>query len=108
MDLGPAELGIVFAVLIFSVGIPLAFGFWVASIGASKGYSRNAFFALGFFTGIIGLIIALAISPKAAPLSGGAPAWLADPRGRFDVRYFDGWQWTDRVARGGIEQRDPF
>lgn len=37
-----------------------------------------------------------------------APAgWYADPAGRFDLRYWDGAQWTEHVARNGHQETDP-
>lgn len=42
---------------------------------------------------------------------GGAPAvppgWFTDPAGRFDLRYWDGNQWTEHVVRGGQQHTDP-
>ncbi len=35
------------------------------------------------------------------------PAWFADPRGRFDMRYRDGHQWTPDVLSGGSIAKDP-
>jgi Protein of unknown function (DUF2510) len=32
--------------------------------------------------------------------------WLPDPFYRFQLRYWDGYQWTDRVSNGGVERRD--
>jgi hypothetical protein len=32
--------------------------------------------------------------------------WAADPTGRFELRYWDGTQWTDAVARGGVQSID--
>ena len=33
--------------------------------------------------------------------------WREDPFGRFDYRYFDGTEWTDRVSTGGAVTNDP-
>lgn len=33
--------------------------------------------------------------------------WLRDPTGRFAQRYWDGEQWTEHVARGGLQGTDP-
>ena len=33
------------------------------------------------------------------------PAWLADPTGRHQMRYWDGQQWTDYVRRGRAVDR---
>ena len=50
-----------------------------------------------------------ASSASAAPAtSSGAPAaWYADPSGRFELRYWDGKEWTEHVARGGQQFTDP-
>lgn len=36
-----------------------------------------------------------------------APNWYPDPFGRFEMRYFDGTQWTEHVANGGQQASDP-
>ena len=42
------------------------------------------------------------------PPSSAAPAaWYADPSGRFELRYWDGKEWTEHVARGGQQFTDP-
>jgi hypothetical protein len=33
--------------------------------------------------------------------------WHADPTGRFELRYWDGVRWTDRVSTGGLTSDDP-
>jgi uncharacterized protein YxjI len=39
---------------------------------------------------------------------GGHPAnWYPDPFGRFELRYYDGTQWTEHVSNGGTQQVDP-
>lgn len=35
------------------------------------------------------------------------PSWYPDPTGRFELRYFDGVQWTAHVATGGVTNTDP-
>ncbi len=35
------------------------------------------------------------------------PNWHRDPAGRFEFRYWDGAAWTDAVATGGQQYRDP-
>jgi hypothetical protein len=43
-----------------------------------------------------------------AATTGGAPAgWYADPSGRFDLRYWNGDQWTEYVSRAGQQFTDP-
>ncbi|MEO6653950.1 MAG: DUF2510 domain-containing protein [Ilumatobacteraceae bacterium] len=45
--------------------------------------------------------------------SGGAAAsaapagWYADPSSRFELRYWDGGQWTEHVSRSGQQYTDP-
>lgn len=34
-------------------------------------------------------------------------AWYPDPSKRFDLRYWDGSEWTEHVARGGQQFTDP-
>jgi hypothetical protein len=37
-----------------------------------------------------------------APLPAGPPpAWVPDPFGRYEVRWWDGTRWTEHVATGG-------
>lgn len=37
-----------------------------------------------------------------------APAgWYADPSSRFELRYWDGSQWTEHVSRSGQQYTDP-
>jgi len=39
--------------------------------------------------------------------AGGHPAnWYPDPFGRFELRYYDGAQWTEHVSNGGATQTD--
>ena len=49
-----------------------------------------------------------AASEPAAAAAGAAPAgWYADPSGRFELRYWDGGQWTEHVSRAGQQYTDP-
>ena len=41
------------------------------------------------------------------PTSAAPAAWYADPSGRFELRYWDGKEWTEHVARGGQQFTDP-
>ena len=34
-------------------------------------------------------------------------AWYSDPSGRYELRYWDGNEWTEHVARGGQQFVDP-
>jgi len=50
------------------------------------------------------------VGPSAAqpaPSSAAPAAWYADPSGRFELRYWDGKEWTEHVARGGQQFTDP-
>lgn len=35
------------------------------------------------------------------------PAWMTDPTGRHEVRYWDGGQWTQHVSDNGVQATDP-
>jgi hypothetical protein len=49
-----------------------------------------------------------AYDPAPAQQVPSVPAgWYADPAGRFELRYWDGGQWTEHVARGGAQYTDP-
>jgi hypothetical protein len=48
-------------------------------------------------------------SSGSAPLPAAASpltAWLSDPTGRNELRYFDGSRWTEHVANGGVISAD--
>jgi hypothetical protein len=43
-----------------------------------------------------------------ATTASAAPAgWYADPSGRYELRYWDGNQWTEHVSRAGQQYTDP-
>ena len=43
-----------------------------------------------------------------AAAAGAAPAgWYSDPSSRFELRYWDGNQWTEHVSRAGQQYTDP-
>jgi hypothetical protein len=90
--------------LLFSLFFGLIAGGITALIGQNKGRSAGAFFLLGFFLGIIGIIIGALIPSRRPPgFRQLTPApergWWPDPTGRFDYRYFDGRHWTHHVNR---------
>lgn len=58
--LGASELAIILPALI----VGLVCGFICRLQASKKGYSETAFFCLGFFLGIIGLVVALLIPSK--------------------------------------------
>ena len=39
--------------------------------------------------------------------SAAPPAWYPDPSKRFELRYWDGSEWTEHVARSGQQFTDP-
>jgi hypothetical protein len=50
----------------------------------------------------------VATETAAAAAGGAAPAgWYADPSSRFELRYWDGAQWTEHVSRAGQQYTDP-
>ena len=51
---------------------------------------------------------AVATAAATSVSSSNAPAaWYADPSGRYELRYWDGSEWTEHVARGGQQFVDP-
>lgn len=49
-----------------------------------------------------------AAETAAMAAAGAAPAgWYADPSSRFELRYWDGSQWTEHVSRAGQQYTDP-
>jgi hypothetical protein len=47
------------------------------------------------------------VTTPAATTAAAAPAaWYADPSKRFELRYWDGAEWTEHVARGGQQFTD--
>ena len=47
-----------------------------------------------------------AIPVQAATAGSPLTAWLADPTGRNELRYFNGSGWTEHVANGGVISAD--
>jgi len=48
-----------------------------------------------------------AAAAPAEAASAVAAGWYADPSSRFELRYWDGSQWTEHVSRGGQQFTDP-
>jgi hypothetical protein len=46
-------------------------------------------------------------TPEPAPVVTTPAGWYPDPSGRFELRYWDGNQWTEHVARAGQQFTDP-
>ena len=124
---GAALAGVLLVYLLFLVGIAVACGYGARAIMVGKGRSGASGFCLGFFFGLLGLLIAALLSPTpehefrkqqqmmsmmiaqqsyqpyaaqtSAPLQAGQ--WAADSFGRHQLRYHDGLRWTDSVADNG-------
>ena len=47
-----------------------------------------------------------AVQPPPPPPTS-PPAWVPDPYGRHDLRYWDGTSWTHHVSSGGVQATDP-
>jgi len=45
--------------------------------------------------------------PTYTPTPAVPAGWYADPAGRFELRYWDGGQWTEHVSRAGQQFTDP-
>ena len=49
-----------------------------------------------------------AVSTSSSGGSASVPAaWYADPSGRYELRYWNGKEWTEHVARSGQQFTDP-
>jgi len=52
--------------------------------------------------------VASSTSSASTPAASAAPAgWYADPSSRYELRYWDGSQWTEHVSRAGQQFTDP-
>jgi hypothetical protein len=50
----------------------------------------------------------ISVATPSAPSNPAVPAaWYADPSGRFELRYWNGKEWTEHVARSGQQFTDP-
>lgn len=50
---------------------------------------------------------AAAEQSQAAQAAAAPAGWYADPAGRYELRYWDGSQWTEHVSRAGQQYTDP-
>jgi len=129
---GAAIAGVLVAYLLFLIGLTVACGFWAKSIMIGKGRSGSSGFWLGFFLGLVGVLIAALLSPTPehefrkqqqmismmgsaqgyqpymthSPAPAQAGQWAADPFGRHQLRYYDGLRWTDSVSDQGATGYD--
>lgn len=44
---------------------------------------------------------------ETAPTASPPPGWHPDPRGRHELRYWDGMAWTSHVSTAGVQTTDP-
>lgn len=56
--------------LLFALAAASTCGYFTSKIASQKGYSSGAWFAIGFFLSLWGIVIALLISPKPGALPG--------------------------------------
>lgn len=119
--------GVLLLSLLFPLAVLVGCGFGARAILLGKGRSGGAGFCLGFFLGLIGVIIAAVLQPSPSfeaermrqqmmlfsaagggfPAGGlAAPQWAPDPFGKFDSRYYDGRSWTEHVTRAGTQLVD--
>ena len=49
----------------------------------------------------------VSVTETASSTAAAPAAWYADPSNRFELRYWDGSEWTEHVARGGQQFTDP-
>ena len=47
------------------------------------------------------------VATPAAAVSAAPAGWYADPSSRYELRYWDGTQWTEHVSRAGQQFTDP-
>lgn len=66
--------------------------------------------------GVVGLLASRKKNAPAGPADTPLPTlppppvpadWKTDPRGRYELRYWDGVNWTAHVANGGVVANDP-
>ena len=126
-----AAVLVVYVLLLVAVAIACGYGGRAIMVG--KGRSGSNRFLLGFFLGLLGLLIAALLSPtpehefqkqqqmmsmmggaqgyRPYTAQPGAPAqagqWAADPFGRHQLRYHDGLRWTESVSNNGVTGFDP-
>ena len=80
---------------------PNVTGDWHTCVCTSCGYCE-------FYLNDPGVLREIATAPPGKAWSRVvSAAWLADPAGRHELRYWDGRQWTSSVSDGGEQSQDP-
>jgi hypothetical protein len=87
---------VIVAFLVF-IAIAAGFGYWASAIAKKKGLSAGGFFALGFFFGAIGVIVAAVVGPASPPAPAGmrsvaCPRCNARQNVAFGASGFECWQ----------------
>lgn len=62
-SLAPAHVVLLLVLIVVLIAIPFGLGFWASSLAKKKDRSPGGFFALGFFLGVVGVIIAAVVAP---------------------------------------------
>jgi hypothetical protein len=76
--------------------------------GATAGYNAGATTDSGISASTEAAAETQPAATEQAAAASAAPAgWYADPAGRFELRYWDGNQWTEHVSRAGQQYTDP-
>jgi hypothetical protein len=52
-------------------------------------------------------VVAAAVTTAATTAAAAPAGWYADPSARYDLRYWDGSEWTEHVSRNGQQATDP-
>jgi hypothetical protein len=82
-----------------------SYGTGATSTGSSSTESRSTESATaGVDTGASAGVAAQSTAASAAAAPAG---WYADPSSRYELRYWDGSQWTEHVSRAGQQFTDP-
>jgi hypothetical protein len=107
---GGVSVFVAFLVTLLSIAFVAVFGTllsivaWSPRPGRQRGAPEVNDFEAGRFspTSELGPMVKPSL-PHAAPA---LTAWLADPTGRNELRYFDGSGWTEHVANAGVISED--
>jgi hypothetical protein len=108
-----ARSGIAWRVVALVVALVVAIGSSEAAMAADSAMDDTTNFLLFVVTFIVVAaatqILFVPVVAVDAPVSqGGQPAaWHPDPTGRHELRYWNGFEWSETVSDGGVESQDP-